>query len=181
MKKIIFLFLLLAIIAVATLYFLHTSRQSANSVPATVEEVKKMVKLCSMEIHDDVPLRDSINGKWIFAKGRINGYISFDVENLEYAMKGDTICVTLPREVVEVYESTDKNSYRVYDTWDNSLLGAGQLTTAEENALKDRMKQRYVRAVYERGYVDRARKTAIETLSNLFSKFDTPVIFKEGC
>lgn len=176
MKKVIFLLILIVVVAGATLYWAHTSKAKASPAPATIEDVKRMVKLCALEIHDDVPMRDSINGKWIFAKGRMNGYITFDVENMEYSIDGDTLRITLPPAVVEVYESTDKNSYRVYDTWDNSLLGSGQLTTAEENELKERMKQRYAHSVYERGYVDRARKTAIETLSNLLSHFPTPVV-----
>ncbi|MCM1137480.1 MAG: DUF4230 domain-containing protein [Duncaniella sp.] len=176
MKKLIFFFLLITTVAAMTLCWVRTSKHKANSTPSTIEDVKRMVKLCALEIHDDVPMRDSINGKWIFAKGRMNGYITFDVEKMEYHMEGDTLYVTLPPEVVEIYESTDKDSYRVYDTWDKSFLGVGQLTTAEENILKERMKQRYVRSVYDCGYVDRARKTAIETLTNLLSHFPIPIV-----
>ena len=176
MKKFIAILVLVLAAIVGTLWWVESHRVSADTIPATLEDVKGMVKLCALEIHDDVPIRDSINGKWIFAKGKINGYVTFDLERMEYEVKGDTIIVMLPPEKVEIYESTDKGAYRVYDAWDNTLFGKGEITTAEENALKERMKQRYINAVYSKGYVRRARKSAKETLTKLFGHLDGTVI-----
>ena len=108
MKKFIAILVLVLAAIVGTLWWVESHRVSADTIPATLEDVKGMVKLCALEIHDDVPIRDSINGKWIFAKGKINGYVTFDLERMEYEVKGDTIIVMLPPEKVEIYESTDR-------------------------------------------------------------------------
>lgn len=176
MKKFIVIACVVLSVIGGALWWMESHKVSADTIPATIEDVKGMVKLCALEIHDDVPMKDSINGKWIFAKGRINGYITFDLEKMEYDVKGDTITVVLPPEKVEVYESTDKGAYRVYDAWDNTLFGKGELTTREENILKERMKRRFVDAVYSKGHVRRARATAVSTLSNLFTHLNGNVV-----
>lgn len=181
MKKVIIILVLLISAIGATILWMNSNRTSADTIPATVEDVTGMVKLCALEIHDDVPMRDSINGKWIFAKGKVNGYVTFDVEQMQYEVKGDTIVVILPPENVEIYESTDKGAYRVYDSWDNSLFGNNVLTVNEENLLKERLKQRYIKAIYSKGYVRRARMTAKETLTKLFGHLDGVVILEDPC
>lgn len=179
MKKFIAVVILVLAAIGGTLWWVESHRVSADAIPATIEDVKGMVKLCALEIHDDVPMRDSIDGKWIFAKGKLNGYVTFDLERMEYEVKGDTISVMLPPEKVEIYESTDKGAYRVYDAWDNTMFGKGELTTREENILKERMKSRYVAAVYSKGYVRRARKSAVETLSKLFNHLNGVVVISD--
>lgn len=172
MKKIIALIILLAAVAGATYWWTESRHVTADTIPATVEDVKGMVKLCALEINDEVPMRDSINGKWIFAKGKLNGYVRFDLEQLRYEQTGDTLVVYLPPESVDIYESTEPGAYRVFDSWDNTLLGRGELTTAEENILKQRLKSRYIADIYRKGYVKHARKSAVETLSQLFKHLD---------
>ena len=54
---------------------------------------------------DEVALKDSINGKWLFARCRLNGRVGFDLEKLEFREKGDTLVVVLPPETVEIRES----------------------------------------------------------------------------
>lgn len=76
-------------------------RSGVGSTNMTVSEtrlteIKDMVKLCSMEVRDDVAIKDSINGKWIFARNTINGYIRFNLENLDYQVKNDSITIILP-------------------------------------------------------------------------------------
>lgn len=176
MKKVLALLVLLAVVAGAAYRWAESRHTSADTIPATVEDIKGMVKLCALEINDDVPVRDSVNGKWIFAKGKLTGYVRFDLEQLKYKQSGDTLVVYLPPESVDIYESTEPGAYRVFDAWDDSLFGRGELTTAEENLLKQRMKSRYRDTVYNKGYVRRARKSAVETLSRLFGHLDGTVV-----
>ena len=83
----------------------------------------------------------------------------------------------LPRENVVESESVSPVDYEVIDTWDNTLLGLGKLTTAEENALKRRLTSRYRAEIYRRGYVERARESALQTLRQLTSALPgSPVI-----
>lgn len=173
-RYIALLLTLIVILAAAAIILWRNSQASTNmSISETkLSEIKDMVKLCSLEVRDDIAIRDSINGKWIFAKNTVNGYVRFDLEKLDYQTRNDSIVIFLPPEEIEVYESSRDNSYEVIDTWNQSLLDMRNLTAAEETAIKKRVADRYKASFYEKGYVSRARSSAVATLSTLLSRMD---------
>lgn len=173
-RYIALLMTLIVILAAAAIILWRNSQASTNmSISETkLSEIKDMVKLCSLEVRDDIAIRDSINGKWIFAKNTVNGYVRFDLEKLDYQTRNDSIVIFLPPEEIEVYESSRDNSYEVIDTWNQSLLDLRNLTAAEETAIKKRVADRYKASFYEKGYVSRARSSAVATLSTLLSRMD---------
>ena len=173
-RYIALLLTLIVILAAAAIILWRNSQASTNmSISETkLSEIKDMVKLCSLEVRDDIAIRDSINGKWIFAKNTVNGYVRFDLEKLDYQTRNDSIVIFLPPEEIEVYESSRDNSYEVIDTWNQSLLDLRNLTAAEETAIKKRVADRYKASFYEKGYVCRARSSAVATLSTLLSRMD---------
>lgn len=159
------------------LYLWRTSTESTNMAisETKLSEIKDMLKLCTMEVRDDVAIKDSINGKWIFAKATVNGYIRFDLEKLDYQVKNDSVVIILPPEEIEIYESSANNSYEVIDTWNASMLDLRRMTAAEETAIKKRMARKYKASFYDKGYVKRARASAVETLSRLLSIIDPKI------
>lgn len=173
-RYIALLLTLIVILAAAAIILWRNSQASTNmSISETkLSEIKDMVKLCSLEVRDDIAIRDSINGKWIFAKNTVNGYVRFDLEKLDYQTRNDSIVIFLPPEEIEVYESSRDNSYEVIDTWNQSLLDLRNLTAAEETAIKKRVADRYKASFYEKGYISRARSSAVATLSTLLSRMD---------
>lgn len=179
MKNIIKFGLALALVcgiaAGAWVWYGHRTGSVAKVGEARISDIRDMVKLCTFEIVDEVALKDSINGKWLFAKSRITGRVGFNLEQLEFRQRGDTLVVVLPPETVEVRESTVPGSYEVIDSWDESLFGLGKMTAREENALRRRQARRYESLVYSRGYVRRARASAVATLSHLLSMMPFPV------
>lgn len=173
-RYIALLLTLIVILAAAAIILWRSSQASTNmSISETkLSEIKDMVKHCSLEVRDDIAIRDSINGKWIFAKNTVNGYVRFDLEKLDYQTRNDSIVIFLPPEEIEVYESSRDNSYEVIDTWNQSLLDLRNLTAAEETAIKKRVADRYKASFYEKGYISRARSSAVATLSTLLSRMD---------
>lgn len=160
------------------LHLWRTSTESTNMAisETKLSEIKDMLKLCTMEVCDDVAIKDSINGKWIFAKATVNGYIRFDLEKLDYQVKNDSVVIILPPEEIEIYESSANNSYEVIDTWNASMLDLRRMTAAEETAIKKRMARKYKASFYDKGYVKRARASAVETLSRLLSIIDPKIM-----
>lgn len=73
----------------------------------------------------------------------------------------------LPREIVDIYESTDAGSYQVIDIWTDSFMGKPNITTAQENSIKSKVRDNYRKDIYRKGYVERARKDAAENLTSL--------------
>lgn len=140
---------------------------------ARVKQIREMVRLQSLEIYEETSMRDTVNGKGIFATVRLTGTVSYDLEKLRIDSIGrDSIRITLPPEKVELLESTEPGSYRVVDVWDvrHPLLPAS-LSASEENTAKTRLVARKQRLAYDRGYVREARAGARETLHKLFSTF----------
>lgn len=139
-------------------------------LPSRPGDVKEMVRLCSMEIYNEVPVLDTVNSKVMFAVQKQSGSISFDVEHLEIDDIGDTVRIQLPREIVEINESTEKNSWEVIDTkaiGPMSILRSNKFTLEEENRVKAKLKAKSIKRLYANGTVRQARMDAVENLTRL--------------
>lgn len=148
-----------------------TSPEARNFMSYGIRTVKveELVRLCAVEIYEDYALKDSVDGRHLFARMLVRGSISFDVEHLNVTTEGDSVVVVLPSEIVEIYEATDDDAYEPIDRWDNNNREA-PISNAEENAMKLRAKERIVSRLYGNGTVRRARLEASETLASLMRK-----------
>lgn len=154
---------LLVITAVACGIYIWKSSSAVSHVKmrrATVAELKSMAELCTLEIHEEVPVRASIGPRHLFASESVNCSVLFDMEKAVQTESGDTLMVELPAPRLSVTESTDAGSYRVIDTWNDNLLGSSHFTTAEENALKARALKSVTDMIVRKGYVARATEEA---------------------
>ncbi len=144
---------------------------------AMVKEVESMVRLCSMDIYEETPVKATIGNRHLFGRITLKGSITFDLERIVLKMSGDTLRVQLPPEKVEILESTDKDSYIVIDTWNDRFMGSGSFTTVEENKIKEKVKQNAIKSIYRKGYVKRARAEAAENLTAMLSALTSkPVV-----
>lgn len=149
----------------------HREMPVAEIEPAKVIDVRPMVRLCSVEIYEDVPIKAHIGTRHIFARTTLTGTISFDLEQTRDEWRGDTLFVYLPPEIVEIRESTDKGSYKVIDTWNEKFLGKSNFTTQEENEIKRKAVESWREGIYSRGYVRRAREEAVGRLASMLRPF----------
>lgn len=182
MKKILLLKIIvgLAILATAAwavkVYILDDHYDNFEVDAASIKQLTMTVKLSSLEIHDEAVLKDSINGKWLVAKESVDGAVTIDLEQAEVTMQGDTAVITLPVEKVEVYESSEPDSYEIIDTYDTKGgFNDRKMTAAEENKLKQDYRKRIIDGIYKRGLVRRARANAVNTLTTLFGNMNLPV------
>lgn len=172
MKAVRTIIALIILVAAGIVAYMWCTAPEASRVTmheAKITDVSPMLRLCSVEIYDDVPVKGSIGDRHIFARVALKGSISFDLDNVEMAQSGDTITVTLPREIVDIYESTDEGAYRVIDTWSDGFFGSSNFTTAEENSIKSKVRDNYRKSIYNKGNVARARKEAVVNLTSLLS------------
>ena len=180
-KIIIILTILVAALGVVAWFGLRkpAEERTYTTDPARISEIKQMVALSTFEFHEEMPIRDSINGKWLVAKATVEGSVKFDMEKVRFEQRGDTTFVTLPEPTVEILESTEPDSYRILDTWDaNRAVFGRTLSAAEENAVKRRWSEKVRRHVAEAGYESRARENAIATLTPLFNAMQGTVIVR---
>lgn len=152
-------------------------------LPSKPGDVKEMARLCSMEIYNEVSVLDTVNSKVIFAVQKQSGSISFEMENLQVDDSGDTVKIILPREIVDIYESNEKNAWEVIDTkaiGPMAFLRSNKLSSAEENRVKSKLKSKAIRRLYSNGTVKQARKDAVENLRRLMEGvYRKPVIVSD--
>lgn len=145
-----------------------------------INKVEEVVRLCSTEFYREVPVLDTINSKVLFGLQKQRGSISFDIDKLRIDESGDTIKVTLPPEIVEIYESTDRKSWEVIDTkaiGPLAFLKSDKLTIEEENLLKQHIRQKSRASLYADGTVARARAEGAVNLRVLLEKiYRKPVV-----
>jgi len=170
MKFLILVGIVVMVVAgLGTWYATSPDAKNFRSYGIRTVKVEELVRLCAVEIYEDYALKDSVDGRYLFARMLVRGSISFDVEHLNVTTDGDSVVVVLPPEIVEIYEATDDDAYEPIDHWDNHNREAS-ISNAEENAMKFRAKQRIVSRLYENETVRRARLEASETLASLMRK-----------
>lgn len=138
--------------------------------PAVIKDVHEMARLCTVEIYSELPVQDTIDNKVIVAVQKQQGSVSFDMDRLDIDDSGDTIRVILPPEIVDLYESTDDNSYQIIDTKGLGLLTTDRLTNDQDNRFKQRLRSRSIDRLYRDGVVANARKEARRQLAQLLSQ-----------
>lgn len=152
-------------------------------LPSKPGDVKEMARLCSMEIYNEMSVLDTVNSKVIFAVQKQSGSISFDMENLQVDDSSDTVKIILPREIVDIYESDEKNAWEVIDTkaiGPMAFLRSNKLSSAEENRVKSKLRSKAIRRLYSNGTVKQARKDAVENLTRMMEGvYRKPVIISD--
>ena len=177
---------ILALVGVVVYFTIHKSERKVEVGEGRIHNVETMAQLCSVELYNEIPVRDTVNNKEIFAIQKQRGSVSFDMEKLDIRADGDTVYATLPPEIVELYESTDPNSWEVIDTKGLSLFTSDKLTAEEDNIVKSRLKKRAKRLLYQNGTIRRARQEGVLTLQSFLEKlYKKPALvrdtlFREG-
>ena len=168
-RTLLLLVIVAAACALGVWWYVSPEASHVTVHKAAIKDITPMVRLCALDIYEDVPVRGQIGDKHIFARAVVNGSVTFDLEKMKTEERGDTLLVTLPPERVEVYESTEPGSYVVIDTWSDSFFGSSTFTTAEENAVKEKARRDFRAKVYDKGYVRRARSEAVTNLTQMLS------------
>lgn len=172
---------LLVIVAAGAAWFLLQPKESSITVdPGRANVAETMARLCTVDIYSEVPVLDTINDKVIFAVQKQTGSVSFDLEKMAVDTTGDTVRIILPPEIVELYEATEKDSWKVIDTKNIGKFGAfrsSRLSDAEENAVKARIKKNSLRMLYDKGVIRRAREEGSRSLREMMEMvYRRPVI-----
>ena len=169
----LYIFLILVIAAAAVgVYFWWNSSQPAKRVdmtPAAIKEVRSMADLLTVEFTEDVPVRGHVGTRHLFGAMTVKGSVSFPLDSMKTVTSGDSIRVTVPRERIEILESTAPDSYRVFDTWNDEILGSANITVAEENRMKQLAAKGVERRLRSKGIVKRARHEAAVSIASHLS------------
>ncbi len=167
--RLLFLLISVAVIVAGVMLYFRFRDADAGKISlqeAKVAEIRTMSDLCTLEIYEDVPVKGHIGTKHFFARQTRKGQIMFPLDSLDIDMEADTIRIKLPKEKVEILESTDPSSFEVIDTWNTDLLGSSVLTNSEESYLKDQARKAAIKSLYTDGTIKRARREASSRLTD---------------
>lgn len=174
--KTIYRIIILLVIAVgaaaAGIWFFNRPAATAERTtihPATINEIRPMVQLATIEIYRELPVKAQIGKRHLVARQIVEGSISFDLEKIGLRQQGDTTVVLLPKETITLRESTEPGSYQVIDTWNEKFLGSTNFTIAEENDIKTKSLTQFKKSLYKGRYVDEARAAACRNITGLLS------------
>ena len=167
--------IILVILATGGLLYWYFTRPAEPEEYATdrarLKSVKEMAELATLDFHEEIAVKDNADGKWVVARMTVEGSVKYDMEKVSLDNHGDTLTLHLPAEKFEILESTSPASYVVIDTWDAERPVFGRkLSAAEENAIKQRARNRLESTLRKRGYVERARNNASATLTPLLRR-----------
>ena len=166
-------FVVIAIAAAAIYFLFATPKKTIDVSKGHISKIETMAQLCAVEIYSEVPVLDTINDKVMFAVQKQKGSVSFDLEKMKVDADGDTVTVTLPQEIVELYEATEDNSWEVIDTkaiGSMAMFRSDKFTDEEENMLKAHIKENSRRLLYRNGTIQRARAEGARILQSLMEK-----------
>lgn len=141
-----------------------------ETLPAVSADPEELARMCAVEIYREMPVLDTLDNKVIFAIQKQTGSISFDFDNLYIDVSGDTVQILLPKEIIDLRESTEPGSWQVIDTKAIGVLGifrSDKFTLEEENTIKRRIRRKSIDRLYQNGTVSKARKQAAENLRRL--------------
>lgn len=179
-KLILIVVVLLAAVAAGLYFYFSTPKKTIDVSEGRVSRIEEMVRLCAVDIYSEVPVLDTIDNKVMFAVQKQKGSVSFDIENMQVDAGGDTVRVTLPPEIIDLYEATEDNSWEVIDTkavGPMAMLRSDKFTVEEENAVKANIKRNSRRLLYRNGTVKRARADGAQMLRTLLETvYDRPVM-----
>lgn len=167
--KIVIVVVMLAATALGLWFWVSPDASRISMTPARIENVRQMLMLSSVRLYEEVPVKGTVGKRHLVACLALEGSIDFDLDKLELQESGDTVKVTLPPATVTLRESTRPGSYVVIDTWNDSFFGSKNITTKEENRMKELALENAERQVYARGYVLQARADAVISLKSLLS------------
>lgn len=161
--------------------FVQPEKDVISVGAARIGDIETLAQLCTVDFYNEVPVCDTIYPKVCFAIQKQRGSISFDLEKLEVDTSGDTIKVTLPPEIVQLYEATEKDSWQVIDSKDLRWYNRwSEATPADWRKVKARAKARSIKKLYTDGVVRRARSEAAINLRDLLEKiYRKPVLVSD--
>lgn len=177
--------IILIIIAVGAFAIWHfiskrDNKEEIVTLPTIAADPVEMARMCAVEIYREMPVLDTLHNKVLFAIQKQTGSISFDFDKLSIDESNDTVRIYLPREVIDIRESTEPGSWQVIDSkaiGPLALLRSDKLTIEEENVIKRRIHSKSIQQLYQNGTVAKARKQAAENLRRLLEPiYRKPVV-----
>lgn len=182
MKQInIFIILVCAIVATWFIYSYATSDDVDFSQRSQIDEIRRMVKLNSLQMQEEVIYCDTLDYTGVVVNSQVNIVVGFDVEHLQWFASGDTMFVVMPPATVEKYQLGKERCVDVYDIrdpgfFDKRVFVRPTINSAQSTELHKRIEKHVDRIIERENLVERAKILAMSNLAKLLSAFKEKIV-----
>lgn len=178
-KRIILITLI--IVAVIWIYkMIFTTNVSYDNL-TRITNVKEMVRLNSLKVMDEFVYKDTIDNVGVVYNVKANIIIGFDLDSLKYKETDGGLEIELPNtNVISIY-SEGEDLLDCYDITYGDLFGEPNINSKQWQIIRSNIKEYIKQEVINKGYVQIARKNALDNLTKLCHvlKGNVTVIDKE--
>lgn len=146
-----------------------------------ITRIKEMIRLNTFEMVNEFVYKDTLDdiGVVYNIKSRIT--IGFDLDSLSYREVDGVLEVELPPANVIDIHSLDCRLLDCYNTgFTGDLFGAPDVSPQQWSRIRRDMEKYIKQEIVRKGYVERARKNAIENLAQLFHALKGDVRIIDG-
>lgn len=178
------IFIILIFIAIASwfIYDYVVDNNEDYSRPAQIDELRRMVKLNSMQIHDEIVYKDTVDNFVIVLNTSVNIIIGFDVKNLQWYTEGDTMFVVMPNPTIEKYQVGKERCLDIYDLREGNMVNVANtlirptINSAQSAELHNRLSKYIDKTIEREHYAEKAKKNAMTNLAKLFYAFKKNIV-----
>lgn len=167
----------------ALLYRACTADSSTSTILLSASsDAKEMVRLTSLEGEQVVPVTFRKGGIGAFGIGHYRTRISFDIEQMDHAIIGDTLYLRLPEPQIQILED-QQQGFRVLDVWGENIitrLQGPKLSVEDENQMKAKAIKILTAELRNNGSLDKAKDQATEMIHKMFNLIPGTVILLDA-
>lgn len=181
MKKLI-IYLIVAVLLLvsgALLYRYFTAKPSDPTILLSASsDAKEIVRLTTLEGERIIPVTYKKGGVAAFGIGHYRTRISFDVEQMDQVVIGDTLYLRMPEPQIQILED-QQQGFRILDVWGENVLTrlqGARLSVEDENLMKAKAMKGLRSELQRDGSVERAKKQATDLILDMFSLIPGTVI-----
>lgn len=175
--------IIVTLLVLGFVFIRHLHRKKADETThrvlySAITDVQSVVRVTSIEGIRSVPVKYEKDGIGAFAVGTYRYRISYDVEQMDAFVSGDSIIVRLPKEKVTILEDEQKG-FKVLDVWGTNIFSrfAGpKLTIQNENVMRSKAQAQVRSDLNSEGIITQARSHAMTLISDMLSLVPGTVI-----
>lgn len=166
--KRVLLILIACVLGIWVWKMIFTTNVSYDNL-TRITHIKEMIRLNTFEMVNEFVYKDTLDdiGVVYNIKSRIT--IGFDLDNLKYRETDGVLEVELPPANVIDIHSLDCRLLDCYNTgFTGDLFGTPDVSPQQWSQIRSNMGKFIKQEIQRKGYVERARKNAIDNLAQLF-------------
>lgn len=170
---------IIAIVIIVTDIRQSRRQKTTNKVLySAITDVRSIVRVTSLEGIRSVPVSYKEDGIGAFGIGTYRFRISYNAEEMDTYIQGDTLLVRLPHEKVTILED-ETAGFKVIDVWGTNIFSrfaGAQLTLRQENKMRSKAMAQVNSDIKTQGLKLQARTHAMTMISNMLSLVPGTVI-----